>query len=851
MTCVNYILQNRYQTNSIFLNCHISRKHIYIMKSFLYISLLFLSAFNVNAQVGIGTTVPDASSMLDISSLNSGLLIPRVPLLSTSDVTTIAAPLTSLLVYNSGFAPNGYYYWNGLIWTPLSGAAASGWLTTGNAGIVGTTNFMGTDAATNADVAFRRFNLPAGKLSATSTSFGVGALSAGAATNNAAFGNNALTLSTGADDVAVGPSALAGNTTGTANTAFGKSALAANSTGAQNTAVGTNALALNTTTGNTAIGYNAGTANTTATGNTAVGFTALSTTSTGADNTAVGYQALKSTTGAQNTAVGVNALQLATTGAANTAVGHSALSIAGTFSNSTAVGYQALWKNTGTNVTGVGFQALANNTASNVTAFGFQALAANTSGTENTAVGYLADSANTTAIGNTSLGYFALNGNNSSNNTAIGGYALGRNTGSSNTAVGYQAEFGSGANFSNTTAIGFFALFNNQASNNTAVGWRACNNNSTGAGNTAVGYQSFLNNTTGGSNTAVGFQAGFNITTSNNTLIGYNAGQQAGANNTAVGTNALSATGGAINNVAIGYNALLTSVAGTNTAIGVDALSGNSAGSGNVALGYNAGKNEITSNKLYISNSATTPTTSLIYGDFTPAARILRTNSTFQIGDPAGTGYVFPAARGTVNQVLQTDAVGVLTWVSPAALTIIETDPQVSSVATSSVPRWNGATLVDGVITDDGTNVGIGIAASAGNKLEVAGKTKTTNFQMTTGGTANYILQSDASGNGSWVNATVLPYTTTGAATGIYTILLTQYTVRVFNGVSEVRLPDAVANPGKVYIIIGSNTISSKILSTSGGLIYDDVPNTFISTITTNQRLTVQSDGADWIVIGR
>jgi hypothetical protein len=69
--------------------------------------------------------------------------------------------------------------------------------------------------------------------------------------------------------------------------------------------------------------------------------------------------------------------------------------------------------------------------------------------------------------------------------------------------------------------------------------------------------------------------------------------------------------------------------------------------------------------------------------------------------------------------------------------------------------------------------------------------------------------------------------------------------------VSEVRLPNATVNTGKIYIIIGSNTISSKILSTSGGNIYDDVTNTFINTINSNERYTVQSDGSDWIVIGR
>lgn len=47
-------------------------------------------------------------------------------------------------------------------------------------------------------------------------------------------------------------------------------------------------------------------------------------------------------------------------------------------------------------------------------------------------------------------------------------------------------------------------------------------------------------------------------------------------------------------------------------------------------------------------------------------------------------------------------------------------------------------------------NLGIGVL-SPSNKLEVSGNTKTTNFQMTTGAGVNKILQSDASGNASWV----------------------------------------------------------------------------------------------------
>lgn len=48
--------------------------------------------------------------MLDISSTNSGLLIPRVSLVGiTNGVTPIAAPAVILLVYNTNAAVTGVY----------------------------------------------------------------------------------------------------------------------------------------------------------------------------------------------------------------------------------------------------------------------------------------------------------------------------------------------------------------------------------------------------------------------------------------------------------------------------------------------------------------------------------------------------------------------------------------------------------------------------------------------------------------------------------------------------------------------------------------------------------------------
>jgi hypothetical protein len=275
---------------------------------------------------------------------------------------------------------------------------------------------------------------------------------------------------------------------------------------------------------------------------------------------------------------------------------------------------------------------------------------------------------------------------------------------------------------------------------NSAFGVNVMPGLTTGQRNTGVGDFALYSNTSGNENTALGVGALFSNTIS--------SGQ------TAIGRNALTSFNGPntanIGNTAVGFSALRNTVTGIyNTALGYEALR-NTTGSGNVGIGYHAGRLETGSNKLYIENSNADANNALIYGEFDN--NILRVNGTLQINNPATVnGYALPSVRGTNGQVLQTNGSGATSWVSPSSLSITETDPQVSSTTTNIVPKWNGTTLVDGVITDNGTNIGIGVTPSAGNKLEVNGKTSTTNFQMTNGATNGYILQSDASGNASWV----------------------------------------------------------------------------------------------------
>ena len=100
-----------------------------MLKRFIYLFILIFVLISGFAQTGIGTTTPDASAKLDVSSTNKGFLPPRVTLTGISDNVTIASPATGLLVYNTGTNVGlaaGYYYWNGNAWATIATAGGSG-----------------------------------------------------------------------------------------------------------------------------------------------------------------------------------------------------------------------------------------------------------------------------------------------------------------------------------------------------------------------------------------------------------------------------------------------------------------------------------------------------------------------------------------------------------------------------------------------------------------------------------------------------------------------------------------------------------------------------------------------------
>ncbi len=79
------------------------------MKS-IFIALFLYVPFFLNAQVGIGTTSPHTSAVLELSSNNSGLLIPRMT--ESQRVNDINNPTAGLLVYQTD-GVEGFYYFDG------------------------------------------------------------------------------------------------------------------------------------------------------------------------------------------------------------------------------------------------------------------------------------------------------------------------------------------------------------------------------------------------------------------------------------------------------------------------------------------------------------------------------------------------------------------------------------------------------------------------------------------------------------------------------------------------------------------------------------------------------------------
>ncbi|HYM20850.1 MAG TPA: hypothetical protein VEW28_07595 [Candidatus Kapabacteria bacterium] len=170
-----------------------------------YISSLNGSTGIDNSGNVIPGTFPSACAILDLSSINKGLLLPR---LTNAQMLGICggAPPAGLTLYNT--STNSIFFYNGATWTPTAGAA---WLIMGNALTGGTpatpNEFFGS--VNNFDAVFRTNNAERARISST------GNVGIGTPTPSERLEvNGNVALSWGAPRFIYSPDATGGNITG-------------------------------------------------------------------------------------------------------------------------------------------------------------------------------------------------------------------------------------------------------------------------------------------------------------------------------------------------------------------------------------------------------------------------------------------------------------------------------------------------------------------------------------------------------------------------------------------------------------------------------------------------------------
>lgn len=284
-------------------------KTFYKILGFTFVGALATQvSFAQKDNVGIGTTKPDQSAALDVSSNSKGFLMPR---LSLQQRNSIQNPAKGLIVYQTDML-SGFYFYDGDKWQPLASnnteksvaADPNDWTMSGSTApanaVLGTLNNVPLRIVTNnvasglIETAFATRN--------TFWGYQAGQNNTVNGIRNVGIGYQAfqgLVGQSGDDNVAIGVSVLARNTTGGGNLGLGTFSLQNNSTGSMNVAIGSSALNFNQTgANNVAIGRQAGNgvSNNAASDNTIIG-TQAGFNITGSKNLLIGYQAGFSETG--------------------------------------------------------------------------------------------------------------------------------------------------------------------------------------------------------------------------------------------------------------------------------------------------------------------------------------------------------------------------------------------------------------------------------------------------------------------------------------------------------------------------------------------------------------------------
>ncbi len=271
---------------------------------------------NLTTRTGIGTSNPNISAALDITSTDKGLLIPRMTQLQRDAITS---PAASLLIYQTDNTP-GFYYHNGSSWTSISVNTNNLWSTSGNTGTNPTTDFIGT--TDNQPLVLKVNSEPAGIIDQINDNTFLGyKVNSGygipPGNSNVAIGNRSLfydwddnTATGGSRNIAIGIEAMYDNIVGQDNVALGYHALHLNG-GDGNIAIGSFAGQFTGGHLNTIIGYGAGNNNSTSSSysNTVLGAGSLSNSRNSSYITVLGASADIGNDNLQNsTAIGFEAI---------------------------------------------------------------------------------------------------------------------------------------------------------------------------------------------------------------------------------------------------------------------------------------------------------------------------------------------------------------------------------------------------------------------------------------------------------------------------------------------------------------------------------------------------------------
>ncbi|WP_413290822.1 tail fiber domain-containing protein [Bdellovibrio sp. HCB337] len=240
------------------------------------------------------------------------------------------------------------------------------------------------------------------------------------------------------------------------------------------------------------------------------------------------------------------------------------------------------------------------------------------------------------------------------------------------------------------------------------------------------------------------------------------------------------------------------------------------------------------------------------------------------------TTLTFPSAAGTANQFLQTNGSGTLVWATPAASlpSLVATniwvgnasggpEARVLSGDVSAISNTGSVTVVktttgtsNTIVSTDGTGTieayGYGIKGTTSGTVDLLAQATTANYSLRFPAAApavNQILQSDASGNFSWVNAP-----TGGGALSAITAATSTNTIDSLNfaqtwnwSTATTQSPLSISANALTTGSLLNLTTSNASLNSSNGLL--QVANTGASTSGTIARIQSNSTSGSGLTV--